>query len=190
MWITVPSSSRCQAIIGILHSTHTLKKKKAKQLTCNTFFLHRLSHNTAFEKIKIPKSLNPYSPNLNHPTQTQNKPTLSQVRQFLILLLKDTDTLLYFFLGLQCWTDKWRERIRWGICLGFLYLTGLNGNSFLFALPGSSLVISLMASARFVSKFYHCLSSWDFFIKCGHVVCFLFDFDCQFLFLFFFLSFF
>jgi hypothetical protein len=138
--------------------------------------------------------------------QTQNKPTLSQVRQFPRLLissfwyftssnqqtnqfpfyfffsitlahiyhalltqasnlLKDTDTLLYFFLGLQCWTDKWRERIRRGICSGFLYLTGLNGNSFLFALPGSSLVISLMASARFVSKFYHCLSSWDFFYK-------------------------
>jgi len=77
---------------------------KAKQLTNNMFFLHLSSstftqHNTTFEKIKIPKSLNPYSPSLNHPTQTQNKPTLSQVRQFPRLLLKDTNTLLYFFSG-------------------------------------------------------------------------------------------
>jgi hypothetical protein len=68
----------------------------------------------------------------------------------------------FFLLGLQCWIEQWRARIKRGLCLGFLYPIGLNGNSFLFALLGSSLAISLMASARFVFDLYHCLSSWDF----------------------------
>ena len=67
----------------LLHSTHYTQSHTEQKQTINTFFLHRLSHNTVEEKIKIPKSTTPFFililllsavqvPIINHRSTTNN----------------------------------------------------------------------------------------------------------------------
>jgi hypothetical protein len=84
-WPLFPPAPGVNRVLAywLLHSTHYTQSHTEQKQTINTFFLHRLSHNTAEEKIKIPKSTTAFFilifllsavqvPIINHRSTTNN----------------------------------------------------------------------------------------------------------------------